>query len=172
MSQVLVLNASYEPLNITTWRRATVLMLKGKAESLEEDSNHKIRSDLTLPTVIRLRYFIRIPYRELALNKKNLIQRDNHSCQYCGYSGYILSIDDVIPRSRGGKDIWENVVTACSTCNVKKGGRLYSSSGMILKRKPFRPTVDDLHHNGRNFPPNFLHESWMDYLYWDVELLP
>ena len=63
-------------------------------------------------------------------------------------------------------------MTACSTCNVEKGGRLYSISGMKLRRKPFVPTVDDLHQNGKNFPPNFLHASWMDYLYWDVELLP
>ena len=75
MSQVLVLNASYEPLNITTWRRATVLMLKGKAESLEENPNHQIRNNLKLPTVIRLRYFIKVPYRELALNRKNILQR-------------------------------------------------------------------------------------------------
>ena len=63
-------------------------------------------------------------------------------------------------------------MTACSTCNVKKGGKLYETSGMRLFNKPFRPTVDDLHKNGRNFPPNFLHESWMDYLYWDIELEP
>ena len=67
---------------------------------------------------------------------------------------------------------WENVVTACSTCNVQKGGKLYKDCDLILSQKPFRPTVDDLHKNGRNFPPNFLHESWMDYLYWDIELEP
>ena len=78
----------------------------------------------------------------------------------------------MLPKSKGGITDWENVVTACSTCNVKKGGRLYLTCEMKLKRKPFKPTVDDLHHNGKNFPPNFLHESWMDYLYWDVELLP
>ena len=78
----------------------------------------------------------------------------------------------MLPKSRGGLTNWENVVTACSTCNVKKGGKLYISSEMKLMNRPFIPTVDDLHHNGRNFPPNFLHESWMDYLYWDVELLP
>ena len=87
MAQVLVLNASYEPLNITTWRRATVLMMKGKAETLEEDSNHWIRKNTKLPTVIRLRYFIKVPFRELALTRKNLLQRDSNSCQYCGYKG-------------------------------------------------------------------------------------
>ena len=83
MGQVLVLNASYEPLNITSWRRATVLMLKGKAESLEEDDSHNIRQDIKAPTVIRLRQFIRIPYRDIPLSRKNVFQRDNNCCQYC-----------------------------------------------------------------------------------------
>ena len=140
MSQVLVLNASYEPLNITTWRRATVLMLKGKAESLEENSNHEIRNNVKRPTVIRLRYFIKVPYRELALNKKNLLQRDNYSCQYCPYSGDQLSIDHVIPRSRGGEDIWENVATACISCNIRKGNRTPKEANMPLKNKPHKNT--------------------------------
>ena len=75
-------------------------------------------------------------------------------------------------KSKGGINDWEKVVTACSTCNVKKGGKLLKVSGMRLFSKPYSPTVDDLHKNGRNFPPNFLHESWMDYLYWDIELEP
>ena len=83
-----------------------------------------------------------------------------------------LTFDHLLPKSKGGKTDWQNVVTACSTCNVKKGGKLYSKCDLRLKRKPFIPTVDDLHKNGRNFPPNFLHESWMDYLYWDIELEP
>ena len=70
------------------------------------------------------------------------------------------------------KTNWDNVVTACSNCNVQKGGRLLTSSGMLLQKKPFQPSTEDLHKNGKNFPPNFLHESWMDYLYWDVELEP
>ena len=75
-----------------------------------------------------------------------------------------------MPRSRGGKTNWDNVVTACSSCNVKKGGRLLLYSGMTNKQKPYQPTSEDLHKNGKNFPPNFLHKSWMDYLYWDIEL--
>ena len=78
----------------------------------------------------------------------------------------------MLPKSKGGLTDWENVVTACSTCNVKKGGKLYTNCDLQLKKRPFIPTVDDLHKNGRNFPPNFLHESWMDYLYWDIELEP
>ncbi len=139
MSKVLVLNASFEPLNITTWQRAAVLMLKGKAESLEEDADHKIRNDIKLPTVIRLRYFIKVPYRELTLNRKNVTQRDNFCCQYCGYKGEKLSIDHVIPRSRGGEDSWENVVSACISCNMKKGNRTPIEANMPLKNNPYKP---------------------------------
>ena len=95
MGQVLVLNASYEPLNITSWRRATVLMLKGKAESLEEDVTHNIRQDVKAPTVIRLRQFIRVPYRDIPLSRKNIFQRDSNCCQYCGLKNKKLSIDHV-----------------------------------------------------------------------------
>lgn len=84
MGQVLVLNASYEPLNITTWRRAMVMVLKGKAEGLEHDPSRMIRDDLLQPTVIRLRQFVRVPYRPLPLTRRNLFQRDGHRCQYCG----------------------------------------------------------------------------------------
>ncbi len=139
MVQVLVLNASYEPLNVTTWRRALVMMLKGKAESLEEDENRVIRHGTNLPTVIRLRHFVRVPFRELPLTRRNIFNRDNHSCQYCGYIGEKLSIDHVIPRSRGGIDSWENVITACLDCNVVKGNRTPTEANMHLRKKPIRP---------------------------------
>ena len=107
MGQVLVLNASYEPLNITTWRRALVMVLKGKAEGLEHDSSRWIRGDTMLPTVIRLRQYVRVPYKQLPLTRRNLFHRDGHRCQYCGSSADQLSIDHVVPRSRGGLDTWE-----------------------------------------------------------------
>tara|TARA_A100001015_G_scaffold288944_1_gene360309 strand:+ start:493 stop:867 length:375 start_codon:yes stop_codon:yes gene_type:complete len=89
-----------------------------------------------------------------------------------GYCKGDLTFDHLLPKSKGGLTDWENVVTACSTCNVKKGGKLFGDCDLKLFNKPYRPTVDDLHKNGKNFPPNFLHESWMDYLYWDIELEP
>lgn len=138
MGQVLVLNASYEPLNITTWRRAVVMMIKGKAESLEHDSARLVRTDLHVPPVIRLRQFVRVPFRRIPLTRRNLFQRDNHTCQYCG-SREQLSIDHVIPRSRGGQDIWENVTTACTSCNVRKGSRTPDEAEMPLQRVPRRP---------------------------------
>ncbi|MCP9776057.1 HNH endonuclease [Cyanobium sp. WAJ14-Wanaka] len=139
MGHVLVLNASYEPLNITTWRRAMVMLLKGKAVGLEHDQAHVIREDYLLPTVIRLRQFVRVPYRQLPLTRRNLFQRDGHRCQYCGCSGERLSVDHVFPRSRGGGDTWENVTTACLPCNVRKGNRTPKEAGMPLARSPHRP---------------------------------
>lgn len=139
MGHVLVLNASYEPLNITTWRRAMVMLLKGKAEGLEHDPAHVIREDYLLPTVIRLRQFVRVPYKQMPLTRRNLFHRDGHRCQYCGYSGDRLSVDHVIPRSRGGGDTWDNVTTACLPCNVRKGNRTPREAGMPLARQPHRP---------------------------------
>ena len=139
MGQVLVLNASYEPLNITTWRRALVMVLKGKAEGLEHDSSRWIRGDTMLPTVIRLRQYVRVPYKQLPLPRRNLFHRDGHRCQYCGSSADQLSIDHVVPRSRGGLDTWENVTTACLPCNVRKGNRTPREASMPLMGKPHRP---------------------------------
>jgi 5-methylcytosine-specific restriction endonuclease McrA len=139
MGRVLVLNASYEPLNITTWRRASVMVLKGKAEGLEHDTRRQLRPDVLLPTVIRLRQFVRVPFRPLALTRRNVFHRDGHRCQYCGYSGDQLSIDHVIPRSRGGASSWENCVLACKRINQRKGDRTPDEAGLQLLRAPSPP---------------------------------
>jgi len=115
------------------------MLLKGKAEGLEHDANRLIRDDLLLPTVIRLRQFVRVPYRQMPLTRRNVFQRDGHRCQYCGAMDERLSIDHVIPRSRGGADTWENVTTACLPCNVRKGNRTPREAGMPLARPPHRP---------------------------------
>lgn len=138
MSKVLVLNASYEPLNICTWRRAVVLLLKGKAERIEHNSKI-LYSDFPLPTVIRLRHYIRIPYKEISLSRRNILHRDNYICQYCGVKRHDLTIDHIMPRSRGGIDSWDNVVAACLKCNVKKGDRTPREAGMALMSSPRRP---------------------------------
>ena len=114
-------------------------MLKGKAEGLEEDSSHRIRRELNLPTVIRLKQFIRLPYREIALTRKNILQRDSNCCQYCGEKKEKLSIDHIMPKSRGGIDSWENVITACLKCNIKKGSRTPSEANMPLSKMPLKP---------------------------------
>lgn len=138
MGKVLVLNASYEPLNITSWRRAVVLLIKGKAEQLE-NNERLIYTDFPLPSVIRLRHYVRVPYKEIPLTRRNILERDRHTCQYCRYKGEQLTLDHVIPRSRGGGDSWENLVTACVRCNVKKGNRTPKEAQMNLRYPPRRP---------------------------------
>jgi len=97
--------------------------------------------------------------------------RDRFQCQYCG-STHDLTFDHVIPRSKGGLTTWENVVAACAPCNLRKANRMPSEIKMFPHQAPYAPTVHDLHNNGRAFPPNHLHKSWLDYLYWDIELEP
>ena len=163
VGHVLVLNASYEPLNITTWRRAMVMLLKGKAEGLEHDPSRSIRGDYLLPTVIRLRQFVRVPYRQMPLTRRNVFHRDGHRCQYCGYSGDQLSIDHVIPRSRGGADVWENVTTACLPCNVRKGNRTPREAAMPLARQPRRPSSSLSFEASRHILSG-RHQEWSKYM--------
>lgn len=139
MSKVLVLNASYEPLNICTWRRAVVLLLNGKAEQIEHNGK-LIYADFPLPTVIRLRAYVKIPYKEISLSRRNVLHRDNYTCQYCNVHKHDLTIDHIVPRSRGGIDAWDNVVAACLKCNVKKGDRTPKEAHMALLNAPRRPS--------------------------------
>jgi 5-methylcytosine-specific restriction endonuclease McrA len=98
-------------------------------------------------------------------------QGDRFNCQYCG-SPEDLTFDHIIPRSKGGQTTWENVVAACSPCNLRKGNLTPAQAKMFPRQHAFAPTVHQLHRNGRLFPPNYLHDSWLDYLYWDTELDP
>jgi 5-methylcytosine-specific restriction endonuclease McrA len=163
VSQVLVLNASYEPLNITTWKRAMVMVLMGKAEGLEHDRRRQLRPNVHQPTVIRLRQFVRVPYRQMPLTRRNVFQRDDHHCQYCGNGNDPLSIDHVLPRSRGGADVWENVTTACLACNVRKGNRTPREAGMPLRQEPRRP-LSTPSFEARRRMGNGLNAEWEKYL--------
>ena len=173
MVEALVLNATYEPLCVVSQRRALVLVLTEKAVMIEA-GDHVLRSvtqTVEVPVVVRLARYVRVPYRsQVPLTRKGVLARDHHRCVYCGAPA--TSLDHVIPRSRGGAHVWENVVAACSPCNLRKGSKLPKQAGMFPHQHPYQPTVQDLHNNGRLFPPNYLHESWMDYLYWDSELQP
>ncbi len=137
-NKVLVLNASYEPLNVCNWKRAVILIFKGKAEQIEHNGK-KLHHNLHAPTVIRLRQYIKMPFTEIPLTRKNLMYRDNYTCQYCGTSGTNLTVDHVIPTSKGGADTWDNVVASCQTCNVKKGCQTLKQSGMKLLKHPKSP---------------------------------
>jgi 5-methylcytosine-specific restriction endonuclease McrA len=127
LGQVLVLNASYEPLNVCSVRRAHVLVFKGKAEVLEEHATplHSATDTFARPHVIRLVQYVRVPRAaQRKISRRALFARDDWSCVYCGTSGGRLTLDHVVPRSRGGHSVWENVVTACAPCNLRKGDRL------------------------------------------------
>ncbi len=163
MSKVLVLNASYEPLNITSWRRAVVLLLKGKAEQLEHNDNLSIYQGFPLPSVIRLRQYVSVPYKEIPLTRRNILERDHHTCQYCNYRGEQLTLDHVIPRSRGGGDSWENLVTACVRCNVKKGNRTPKEAGMNLRSQPRKP-YSSLHFELLKHTRGNLNHEWRKYV--------
>lgn len=144
MTSVLVLNATYEPLSVVSVRRAIVLLLKEKAELLEA-AEARLRAEgfsMPVPLVIRMVYYVRIPrHLSLPLSRRTVMARDQYTCQYCGATPgkAELTLDHVVPRSRGGKTVWENVVVACRVCNQRKGNRTPEEAGMTLIRKPKRP---------------------------------
>jgi 5-methylcytosine-specific restriction endonuclease McrA len=142
MQQVLVLNASYEPLNVTTVRRAHVLVFKGKAEVIEK-LDEPLRSATVAfprPNVIRLVQYVRVPRTiQRKISRRALFARDGWRCMYCGTNGGKLTLDHVVPRSRGGESVWENVVTSCAPCNMRKGNRLPEEVSMSLRMKPRPP---------------------------------
>ena len=173
----LVLNAdyrplSYYPLSLWNWQDSIKSAYLDRV-TIVNNYDRIIKSpsfSMKLPSVIALKSYIR-PISNPNFTRFNVFLRDKFMCQYCG-SNSELTFDHLLPRSRGGKTDWNNVVTACSSCNVQKGGQLYGNSEMLLQQIPYQPSTEDLHRNGKNFPPNFLHKSWIDYLYWDVELEP
>jgi 5-methylcytosine-specific restriction endonuclease McrA len=140
MGRALVLNATYEPLCVVPIRRAVVLVLKEKAVVVHA-TDTELRSErraFPVPSVIRLTHFVRVPFRTRAsLSRRAVFARDGHRCQYCGASAE--NIDHVVPRSRGGAHVWENVVAACRRCNARKEDRLLHEAGLSLRRKPTAP---------------------------------
>ncbi len=144
MSSVLVLNVTHEPLNVVSVRRAIVLLLKDKAEVLEATERRIRSADLSLPEplVIRLVYYVRVPYRlAVPLARRTIMLRDSYTCQYCGarVSKQDATIDHVVPKVRGGTTAWENVVCACKSCNRRKGSRTPQEAHMHLRATPSRP---------------------------------
>lgn len=140
MSRALVLNASYEPLCVVPARRAVVLVLAEKADMVHESGGemHSERLTVAVPSVVRLRYYVRVPFqRTAALSRRAVFHRDAGTCQYCG--GSAESIDHVVPRSRGGQHVWDNVVAACRRCNAFKGDRMLSETAMRLRSRPRAP---------------------------------
>ena len=138
---VLVLNQSYEPLTICRAKRAVVLVYQGKAEMLENGLGfiHTVNNSFELPSVIRLAYMVKRPYRRKKMTRYEIFNRDKYTCQYCGKETKNLTLDHVIPRYRDGQHTWENVVSACANCNRHKARRTPQEANMKLIRKPLPP---------------------------------
>ena len=164
---VLVLNQTFEPLQFTNARRAIILLLSGKAEPVEA-SPRVMRSPsraFPLPAVIRLGVYIRKPFLDrVAFNKKNILRRDGYTCQYCNRRGERLTVDHVIPRSRGGETSWTNVVAACLRCNLRKGNRFLEEVPMRLLREPVHPKFVFSTHMLKHPHASSLIDSWRKYL--------
>lgn len=162
MAHALVLNATYEPLSVVSARRAVVLLVNRKADLVHAGGDvwSSEREEFRVPTVIRLRTYVRVPFRRrIPLNRKAVFARDRHRCQYCGTSAE--NLDHVMPRSRGGDHTWENVVAACRSCNTRKGDRTPDEAGMQLRETPRAPRRHGWILIGASAPPD---PSWHQYL--------
>lgn len=177
-SPALVLNAdyrplSYFPLSLWPWREAVKAVFLDRVRIVAE-YDREVRSPslrMRLPSVVSLKAYAPLAAHP-AFTRFNVFLRDGFRCQYCAAPrrSEDLTFDHVVPRSRGGVTSWTNVVAACAACNLRKGNRSAGESGMRPRHAPRRPTVRELRERGRRFPPNYLHESWSDYLYWDTVL--
>ncbi|GAB4387425.1 HNH endonuclease [Albidovulum sp.] len=171
----LVLNAdfrplSYFPLSLWPWQEAIKAAFLDRVMILAE-YDEVVRSQrlaFRIPSVVVLKDYVK-PRKRVAFTRFNLFLRDRFRCQYCGSRGD-LTFDHVVPRSRGGRTSWDNVVAACAPCNLRKANKTLEQAGMSLRRPPRRPDPEEMQRAGRSFPPNYLHESWTDFLYWDAEL--
>ena len=129
---------------------------------------HSPSVSLKIPSVVVLKEYVK-PRKRVAFTRFNVFLRDEFCCQYCGKKGE-LTFDHIVPRSSGGISSWENVVAACALCNMRKGSKSLRRAGMSLRKPTRTPEAEQLRNIGRKFPPNHLHESWIDFLYWDAEL--
>jgi len=171
----LVLNAdyrplSYYPLSLWPWQDAVKAVFLDRVDIVAEYDAfvHSPTTRIRIPSVVVLRDYVK-PQKRVAFTRFNLFLRDEFSCQYCGAKGD-LTFDHVVPRAKGGITSWENVVAACSRCNLKKGSQSLRRSGLSLRKPPRQPGAEELRNMGRKFPPGHLHDSWLDFLYWDAEL--
>ncbi len=175
MEHTLVLNATYEPINVVSWKRALNLLCQGKVEVLAEYDREVrgIQFTIKMPSVLRLLKYVNIRrhHRHVKFCRANIYARDHNTCQYCGRKCTTedLTFDHVVPAVKGGSRTWDNIVSCCFGCNHRKGGRTPEEAGMRLIRKPREP----------DWVPTMLHitigfrtapQAWRDYLYWNIEL--
>ena len=167
-SPVLVLNLNYVPINICTVRRAVIMVGKGKAELLE---NHRgqlrtVTAVIDAPSVIRLAYMVKRPFLPRKLSKKEVFLRDRFTCQYCNKKSQDLTLDHVIPRRQHGTHSWNNVVAACTRCNLRKAGRTPAEANMMLTKEP-RPPDPNPYQILQN---RSILEEWQPYIPWNIRL--
>ena len=165
-ANVLVLNLDFQPLNVCNVRRAVVLLAKEKASVIEQNG-HLVTSErmsFPSPSVIRLAYHVKRPRPVVKMTRKEVLVRDDHTCQYCGKRGHDLTLDHVMPRHRGGQHIWENVVAACKPCNHRKGGKTPEEARVRLLRPPFEPR-SDLYSMFTPYLADDRNEAWRNYLF-------
>ncbi|ACF13956.1 HNH endonuclease [Chloroherpeton thalassium ATCC 35110] len=163
-SRVLVLNQSYEPMSVCDAKKAIVLVFAGKAQMVATYPDQSIRAvsvEFPLPSVVRLNFYVAVPFKRIMLNRKNILRRDNFECQYCGRTDLPLTIDHIVPKSQGGGDTWNNLVTACTKCNNKKANRTPEQAGMPLRSTPVRPS----HVMFMQQYVGTVFEEWKPYLY-------
>ena len=175
----LILNAdfrplSYFPLSLLSWQEAVKAVFR-ESVTVVSEYDRIVRSpsrEFKLPSVLALKEYVPVARRP-AFTRFNVFLRDRWLCQYCGsaHRTHELTFDHVIPKSRGGRTAWTNIVAACQRCNTKTGNRMPHEVEMYPIAEPQQPTIHELQEQGRKFPPNFLHESWGDFLYWDTELV-
>lgn len=160
--KVLVLNQDYSPISVCTIQRAFLLTYLNKSELVQSANGFKLRSvdqSFPMPAVIRLNKYVNVPYKGVPLTRQNVFKRDKFKCQYCGFDKD-LTLDHVVPRSKGGKSTWNNLVTACKKCNARKGDSTLEKAHLHLKSKPVRPSyLLFLRESTGN-----IYEEWQPYL--------
>jgi len=162
--KVLVLNQNYEPLGVCNVHRAVILLYLGKAEMINRIQNRYMRSmklRYPVPTIVRLLLYKKIPRKKVLMSRKNILIRDNYQCQYCGRKNVELTVDHVLPRDRGGKEDWDNLICACVKCNNKKGNRTPEEIGMTMLGVPRRPSYIAFF----RYYIGTLYKEWKPYLY-------
>ena len=171
----LILNAdyrplSYFPLSLWPWQEA-IKAVYLKRVNVAAEYEEVVRSEkltLPLPSVIVLKKYV-APTKTVPFTRATLFLRDEFTCQYCGYKGKDLTFDHVVPKSRGGKTRWDNVVAACQSCNLRKAAKTTSQAGFKLKKVPTKPSPEVLLNKGKKFPPSDMHKSWSDFLYFEKD---
>ena len=171
----LILNAdyrplSYFPLSLWPWQEA-IKAVYLKRVNVAAEYEEVVRSEkltLPLPSVIVLKNYV-VPTKTVPFTRATLFLRDEFTCQYCGYKGKDLTFDHVVPKSRGGKTRWDNVVAACQSCNLRKAAKTTSQAGFKLKKVPTKPSPEILLNKGKKFPPSDMHKSWNDFLYFEKD---